>query len=273
MTWPPANVNDQKENPGEELSKKAHTTNLHEMHHHLNPFEGQGSKLFVNYSTTKLKMVTNHVPSSGARLFKCILACTLFMISCTNVNNKKEKTGEELSKTYCGSCHLFPDPALLDKRTWKEDVLPAMAKQLGIDYIYETTLPGQKPVVTVEEWKKILAYYINSAPGIMPAQERPAVKRSPLFLAAKKAALSKGNFPSTSFIKIDEGNHWIYAANSFDSSVNIYNAGLKLLSHSKVNAAVVDINFSNSLLQAGKRNGIFTNIGLMNPNDQNDRKC
>jgi FG-GAP-like repeat len=79
--------------------------------------------------------------------------------------------------------------------------------------------------------------------------------------------LPKGSFPSTSFIKIDKSNHWIYAASSFDSSVDIYNAGLKLLSHSKVGAAVVDINFSDSLLQPGKRNGIFTNIGIMNPND------
>jgi len=203
------------------------------------------------------------------KYFKPILAGTfliIVIISCNNSNNQKEKTGEELSKTYCGSCHLFPDPALLDKRTWKDDVLPAMAEQLGIAYLYKM-IPPDNPVITEEEWKKILAYYVNTAPGVMPTQQRPVVKALTNLFIAKRVVLPRGDFPSTSFIKIDEGNHWIYAANAFDSSLDIYDSGLKLLSHNKVNAVIVDIDFRNSLLEAGKRSGIFTNIGLMNPND------
>src|SRR6185295_16757154 len=112
------------------------------------------------------------------KYFKHIPAGTfliIVIISCNNSNNQKEKTGEELSKTYCGSCHLFPDPALLDKRTWKDDVLPAMAEQLGIAYLYKM-IPPDNPVITEEEWKKILAYYVNTAPGVMPTQQRPVVK-------------------------------------------------------------------------------------------------
>ena len=202
------------------------------------------------------------------KYFKCILVSILIIISCTNSDDQKEKTGEELSKTYCASCHLFPDPGLLDKKTWKEGVLPAMAKQLGIDNVYETILPNQKPLVTVEQWKKILNYYINTAPGVMPAQGRPVVQTFTNRFTAKKVELSVENFPSTSFIKIDEGNHWIYAANAFDSSLNIYNSGLKLLSHNKIGATVVDMDFSKPLVQPGKRNGILTNIGMMNPNDR-----
>src|SRR5687767_9822554 len=41
-------------------------------------------------------------------------------------------TGEELAKAYCATCHLFPEPLLLDKTTWKERVLPNMGWRLGI---------------------------------------------------------------------------------------------------------------------------------------------
>ncbi|MEO5890087.1 MAG: FG-GAP-like repeat-containing protein [Ferruginibacter sp.] len=192
----------------------------------------------------------------------------LFIIGCTYSNNPAAKDGEALAKTYCGSCHLFPDPALLDKRTWKEDVLPAMARQLGIDHIFETALPDQKPAVSVKEWKEILSYYINAAPAILPGQDRQPVKEITNLFNERALLTEKGVPPSASFIKIDGANHRIYAANAFDSSVNIYNAGLQLLSHNNIHAAVVDINFNTSLQQSGLRTGTFTDIGMMNPNDR-----
>ncbi len=45
-------------------------------------------------------------------------------------------TGRELAQMYCQSCHLFPEPALLDKETWVKRVLPNMALRLGVQ------LPG-----------------------------------------------------------------------------------------------------------------------------------
>ena len=47
--------------------------------------------------------------------------------------------GETLAKQYCASCHLFPEPQLLDKKTWQDGVLPNMAMRLGI------RMPGQDP--------------------------------------------------------------------------------------------------------------------------------
>ncbi len=40
--------------------------------------------------------------------------------------------GKQLALIYCSSCHLFPDPSLLDKDTWVNNVLPNMAWRLGI---------------------------------------------------------------------------------------------------------------------------------------------
>jgi len=54
--------------------------------------------------------------------------------ACRNSEIRK-KTGEQLAKTYCTSCHLFPDPSLLDTNTWEKYILPAMGRQLGINIL------------------------------------------------------------------------------------------------------------------------------------------
>jgi mono/diheme cytochrome c family protein len=41
--------------------------------------------------------------------------------------------GQKLALKYCSTCHLPVDPTLLDKETWKNQVLPAMAKKLGLE--------------------------------------------------------------------------------------------------------------------------------------------
>ena len=60
----------------------------------------------------------------------------LFTLSCN-----KESEGEVLAKTYCGSCHLFPEPTLLDKSTWEKNILPVMAKQLGLQIVNGEAYP------------------------------------------------------------------------------------------------------------------------------------
>src|SRR6266849_5123870 len=42
------------------------------------------------------------------------------------------RKGKELAALYCGSCHLLPDPSLLNKSSWEKGVLPAMGPRLGI---------------------------------------------------------------------------------------------------------------------------------------------
>jgi hypothetical protein len=40
--------------------------------------------------------------------------------------------GKKLAMDYCQRCHLFPEPALLDKKTWTTSVLTNMGLRLGI---------------------------------------------------------------------------------------------------------------------------------------------
>src|SRR5215475_15632869 len=40
--------------------------------------------------------------------------------------------GEKLARQVCATCHLFPEPQVLDKKTWQEQVLPCMETLLGV---------------------------------------------------------------------------------------------------------------------------------------------
>ena len=121
---------------------------------------------------------------------KFIFFCLLLNFSC-NVSGEKKATqklksenalsGKELSEKHCQSCHLYPDPSELDKKTWERSVLPLMGRLFGI---YEAEVPRskilegainkkaveelhmfpEKPSIATVDWEKIKAYYLAEAP-------------------------------------------------------------------------------------------------------------
>ena len=103
-----------------------------------------------------------------------LLLIVIFIISC-NFEVDKE---QQLARTHCGSCHQFPEPVLLDKTTWREGVLPQMAKYLGIDPIFQSPLNDKaKPIVSIAEWRRIVTYYLKNAPEQLPLQKRADIKK------------------------------------------------------------------------------------------------
>ena len=91
-----------------------------------------------------------------------------------------ESDGEQLAQSYCGACHAFPDPGLLDKRTWQVGVLPQMIERLsGPEFSvapstrspHLSVLP--KPVPR-EDRDRIVAFYLARAPDSLPAQVLPS---------------------------------------------------------------------------------------------------
>ena len=99
--------------------------------------------------------------------------CLFLLLNC-NIHHKEVQPGEALARTYCGTCHLFPEPSLLNKIGWKRHALPPMAKLLGIDYMYD--LPygkNTKPYAANREiGKRLSQYYLTEAPDSMPVQNR-----------------------------------------------------------------------------------------------------
>lgn len=90
---------------------------------------------------------------------------------------------------YCQSCHLYPEPSTLDKNTWERSVLPLMGRIFGIyegnvsrrEIINGAINPGlvremnmfpEKELISDKIWRKIMYYYISSAPKSLPSIER-----------------------------------------------------------------------------------------------------
>ena len=116
-----------------------------------------------------------------ASIVTTVFVCIIFFVadSCNNKTNKKEHKvteGETLARTYCVTCHVFPEPALLDKKTWSQGVLPKMAELLRVDKYYDPNNPDNKfgdmssstlkpgELFPSEKWEKIINYYTDEAP-------------------------------------------------------------------------------------------------------------
>jgi hypothetical protein len=102
-------------------------------------------------------------------------------------------SGEQLAARYCQRCHLLPAPALLDKTTWDQWVLPRMARRLGLrgigDPAHAEAVEGgagrrlvraagvfpDSAQLSRAEWDRLAAHYLREAPAALPAGDAPAV--------------------------------------------------------------------------------------------------
>jgi len=92
--------------------------------------------------------------------------------------------GASLARTYCVTCHLFPEPEALDRATWFQQVLPRMKYRLGfstpeleqsanIRLLREHHRIPDRPVVTESQWLDMAAYYLAKSPEQALPQESP----------------------------------------------------------------------------------------------------
>jgi len=147
--------------------------------------------------------------SSLAGLFS--LAGTLMLAACgtsqPSATEPSDLSGPELAKTYCGSCHQFPEPGLLPRHAWEQGVLPKMAWRLGITATdTASTIYAQmdeqehfqkgvrlgvfpaEPVLHSEDWLKIVKYYLENAPTeLKDSVAAPIATELPLFSILRPA--------------------------------------------------------------------------------------
>lgn len=126
---------------------------------------------------------------------------TLFLACLTSITPAAEAPlppspldGERLARVVCSGCHLFPDPNLLDRATWIDQVLPRMETRLGVsppDYsgspegelLRQLEIYPKEPLIPPSDWDAIVAYYLAAAPVTpLPQDPRPEIRISlPLF--------------------------------------------------------------------------------------------
>jgi len=198
--------------------------------------------------------------------------------------------GEELAKTYCSTCHLFPTPSLLDKKTWKETVLPDMGWRLGM------RKPGDDPYAKLEkeeaqsvkalhvfpekamlapaDWQKIVEYYLQNAPDEPLPQNNPPRFDSLLKnFHAEAFSFTKEPLPQTSLLKYDSSSGLLFIGD-VHGELYAMKRNLQLLASWKVESAPVDIDFSipasprvlciGSLKPSQKINGSFYSFDTAN---------
>ncbi len=116
--------------------------------------------------------------------FSIVVFVGCLLLVWTNTACDQKEQDQKLAELYCGACHIFPKPNLLDKKGWEKGVLPQMAIRMGIadpDFNelnpeeYQTILEKGglplKPMISKKDWGKIVAYYLKNAPENIPAQQ------------------------------------------------------------------------------------------------------
>lgn len=187
------------------------------------------------------------------------------------------KTGQELSTIYCSSCHAYPTPDLLDKKTWLKECLPNMGYRLGIRtegynpmkglsqmeefLILETKVFPQNPVLTKEDWEKIVAYYQASAPDKLAEQpKRLPVKLGLPFFNIKKPNIET-RMPLTTLCQVNESASELYIG-TMQGKLLVINKQLQVTDSFQIASAPVSI--------FKKTDDIFDVItmGVMQPSEE-----
>ena len=185
------------------------------------------------------------------------------------------KTGELLAIKYCQSCHLLPDPSLLDAKTWEKNVLPNMGPRLGIFHYDFETYPSYKsdknigpnfypsqPVLNSIEWQNIIDYYSSTSPDSLAKQHRvhPIQSGLPTF-SVQYPKFSYEN-PTTSFVKIQAAGYPspLIISDVFKQNIYFFNRQLEIEDSVHCSGPIVDIDFIQNTM-------LTCNIGNLYPNN------
>lgn len=184
---------------------------------------------------------------------RILLVIALFSVfsyefpSCSN----KAAEGKELAKTYCASCHLLPDPALLPKNVWQYSTLPYMGIMMGVDKEigmlekplsdYTILGPGSQ-MIPDEDWEKIKAYYLEEAPKTLEMPVYTLLAAQTIFDAEPIVATLPGTtLPNMTAVRIDARRQQITAGDQSNRVIWKWDASGKLLETKKDQDALTDI--------------------------------
>ena len=199
------------------------------------------------------------------RLGVLALACVC-LASCERTHKSE---GEKLARTYCAACHAFPEPQLLDKKTWQSGVLPQMAKRLGIGMNSLADAMSRNPLMTVlpvnlseRDWQKIVAYYLTNAPVKLPDQTLPAQPQlDPPFFRPQLFATNMKSSGITTLLKIDSLHQRIFIGDAGANTLAVFDWNRNLLSTVRLGSPPTDLIVDGESV-------LVLESGILNPNDE-----
>ena len=201
----------------------------------------------------------------------------------TSGNNEATRSdsisaGKQLALRYCSSCHLFPEPELLNKKTWVTGVLPNMAMRLGLKLPGQDTLKSlspeeekavsqlniypDTPALSMGDWDKIVSYYERTAPvEPLPQKLHPSITNQLPLFKPKEVSLSDKPVPQTTMLKYDKNTAQLYVGDA-QNALYVLNGQFQLNDTWWIDTPPTDIDFPKS---AAPR---LLTIGVFNPSDQ-----
>ncbi len=157
----------------------------------------------------------------------CLFAGLSWLLAVPGCTRSDTGAGHVLARQHCAGCHQFPEPALLDKQTWKRGVLPVMALRLGLKTGMDSSVALQsvyfalsreklvpdRPALTETEWRQLEAYYLREAPAILPAAGRARLPLTPRF-AATPVLPGPPLPPAVTCVAFDSAGRQFYVADN-----------------------------------------------------------
>lgn len=213
-----------------------------------------------------------------------LLILFILIIACSNKsdegswedlkgNEAVEFSGEVLAKMYCGSCHVFAAPILLDKNTWKYGVFPQMGFRMGIYhetpreslietnpggvFVEESNIFPVEPILDEKRYELIMGYYIEEAPETLTIPEKD------LHMGIRGLKVEIPEFhvspPMVTAIKYHpELNQVLVADTKADySTINILDSNLESVSTLAVPSPISHIDFRSDTIWATLMGGFM----------------
>ncbi len=142
----------------------------------------------------------NNLPGikiSGSVKIFCYLTAYLLIASVVVAQTPDvEHEGQRLAKQYCVACHVFPEPDVLTKKSWRfaltymgifmgirdkslmEDAEPWAKDSINLreEFLDTAKLIPRQPLLRPEQWKVLQDWYLENAPEIaLPQQTKPEI--------------------------------------------------------------------------------------------------
>jgi hypothetical protein len=179
--------------------------------------------------------------------------------SCTsNVSDTTLAKGEALARVQCSGCHLLPSPELLDKTTWREGVLPAMAEQFGIEVLQGNVyLPSKNSRLSGQDWQAIIHYYETLAPDtLIQNNTSTGPSKDPSLFRIIKPRPDNLQTASTLMVGIHPRTGKIYTSDLNNPGLYLWNDKLEPKRITALPSSAVDIYF-------GDDKDVITSMGGM----------
>ncbi len=200
------------------------------------------------------------------RILKIASIFLVFLTSCADEKSEKESTeeaipvnyeeGKKLTLRYCQNCHMYPQPELLPKHIWKDEVLPRMGAFYGIydkesrkelleggearKFLLANNVYPEKPQIDTNNWKKIKRYILDLAPDKLDST-RVSLETKELFaIETPRARISP---PMSTLMQFESASGLIYHGDVKKdySTINIFDKNLKPVQSLGVRSPAVKI--------------------------------